>query len=86
MYVGCTSIKCNKTFFFFYMSVNIITNLKLTDHLVWWRCSSLNFKDSVSGAPQTALQKGTSESYLDHLSGLFQLEIGPSGGSVGVWV
>lgn len=51
--------------------------------VVWFRCSSLNLKDSVPGAPQTALQNGTSKSESDHLIGSFQLEVG---GSVGVRV
>lgn len=46
---------------------------------------SLNFKDSVSSAPQTALQKGQSKSVLYHLIRPFQSEIGRSGGSVGAW-
>lgn len=46
---------------------------------------SLNFKDSVSSAPQTTLQKGQSKSELYHLIGPFQSEIGRSGGSVGAW-
>lgn len=39
--------------------------------LVWSRCSSLNLKDSLSCAPQAALQKGTSKSESDHLIGPF---------------
>lgn len=60
--------------------------LKWWLNLIWLHCFSLNLKDGVPGAPPTALQKGTSKSELDHLNGLFQLEMGPSGGSGGVWV
>lgn len=73
---------------FYYSSIKLICsvltlNLVKLKHLVWWSCSSLNLEDSVSRAPQTALQKGTSKSESEHLIGLFHFEIRPSGGSVG---